>query len=127
MTDPRTSTALRYLALPDPPDTLWEWTVARVGPSGRIRLSDAARNALGAVDRAIPVAVKARGDALLVCPSPAAGRPRTVDARGRLYVPTWLRTNTALLVGARTADRLVVLTPTRLLDALGERLVGGQQ
>lgn len=52
---------------------------------------DAARTALGALDGATPVTVLARGDALLVRPAPAEGRQRTLDGRGRLYVPNWLR------------------------------------
>jgi bifunctional DNA-binding transcriptional regulator/antitoxin component of YhaV-PrlF toxin-antitoxin module len=124
MTDPRTSTALRHLDLPGPLEPAWDWDVVRVGAAGRIRLPDAAREVLGATDGPTPVVVFANGDALLVRAAPEAGRPRTVDGRGRLYIPRWLRSHPALVVGTGVALRLVLLAPVQLLDPIGERLCG---
>jgi len=50
-----------------------------------------------------------------------------VDGRGRLYVPHWLRAHPALLVGTPAADPIVVLTPARLLDPFGDRLLGDRR
>lgn len=54
------------------------------------------------------------------------GRRITVDRRGRLYVPAWLRqgARTWLLVGTQAAASIVVVAPRSLLDGLGDRLLG---
>lgn len=50
----------------------------------------------------------------------------TVDGRGRLYVPVWLRRGhgTWLIVGTQAATSIVVVAPTSMLDALGDQLAG---
>lgn len=51
----------------------------------------------------------------------------TIDGRGRLYVPVWLRRSPVpwLLVGTRAAASIVVVAPASVLDGLGDRLLDG--
>ena len=128
MHDPRTSTALRQLtdlgADPDP--SRWAWAIARVEGTGRIVLPTEARAALGAhAGERLAVAGVCNRVALVVRPD-GAGAPLTVDGRGRLRVPAWLRRvdATMLLIGTHAAAATVLVAPTHVLDGLGDVLVG---
>lgn len=63
--------------------------------------------------------------ALVVSPD-GAGAAMTVDSRGRLVVPAWLRRgpSAAMVVGTRRDASVVVVAPTTVLDVLGEILMG---
>src|SRR4051794_10886912 len=128
MHDPRHSTALRQLAglgqEPEPPR--WAWAVVAVEPTGRLLLPAAARDALGARDgERVAVSGLTRGDVLALRPG-GPGRRLQVARRGRVYVPRWLRecAGSRLVVGARQADRTVVVTSTAVFDRLGDLLAG---
>lgn len=49
----------------------------------------------------------------------------TVDGRGRLYLPVWLRRHPGFLVGTHTApdDPAVVIVPASVFDAVGDQLL----
>ena len=124
----RTSTALRQLVdlghEPDPP--AWDWAVSRLDPGGRLLVPIEARAALGARSGGrTDVCGLCRGVALVLRVE-GRGRRITVDRRGQLYVPAWLRhgARTWLLVGTRVAAQIVVVAPLSVLDGLGDRLVG---
>lgn len=128
MRDPRTSTALRLLADlgtdPDPPR--WAWAIARLEPTGRIVLPAEARDALGAgVGERCAVRGICHRVALTLRPD-GAGAPMTVDGRGRVRVPAWLRRPgvDALLVGTHRSVAVVVVAPATVLHGLGDALVG---
>ena len=93
MNRPRTPPA----ALPDltgPPvaRSPWRWSAAEPEPSGRLLLPAIARRVLGADAAEARVASGAvRGDTLVLRPGTTSGRAMTVDVRGRIYLPVWLR------------------------------------
>ena len=127
MNRPRTPPA----ALPDltgPPVAAspWRWSAAEPEPSGRLLLPRAARRALGIDgDRTTSVSGVVRGDTLALRPPPAAGRSMTVDGRGRIYLPVWLRRHPGFLIGSHDdpTDVAVVVVPAVLFDAVGDRLL----
>lgn len=128
MPDLRNSTALRQLTdlgpEPDPPD--WAWAIAHLEPSGRLRLPTEASRSLGASPGASSAAWGICHPTVLVLRSTGSGRLLTIDGRGRLYVPAWLRRHdTHLVVGTQVATSTVVVALTSLLDALGDQLAGG--
>lgn len=95
-------------------------------PSGRVRLP---ADACAALDARPGDSVEARGvcrrDAL-VLRTAGDGRRLTIDGRGRLYVPAWMRRGdeTSMIVGTRHADRVVVLAAATVFDRVGEVLIG---
>jgi DNA-binding transcriptional regulator/RsmH inhibitor MraZ len=128
MPDLRTSTALRQLTdlSLDPDPSEWAWAVVRLDPKGRLALPLGARIALGphGMER-IEVRGVCHRVALVLSPD-GAGAAMTIDGRGRLCVPVWLRrgSTSSVLVGANHATSLVVVAPTAVLDGLGDVLVG---
>lgn len=128
MHDSRTSTALRQLSglgrAPDPPG--WAWAVVTPEHTGRLGLPTAACAALGAsVAAAMRVAGFCQGDALVLRRA-GAGRPMTVDRRGRVYLPAAMRhQDAALLVGAHRGNDVVVIVPVTVLERLGDVLAAG--
>ena len=105
----------------------WSFAIVALQRNGRVTLPAAARYALDgcASLRAVP-----RGEIVLVGPG-AAGRPVTIDGRGRLVVPCWLRGAAepagSLLVGTRAmrdVEPIVLLAPPRLLAGFADALVG---
>ena len=129
MNRPRTPPAvLPDLTGPPVARSLWRWSAAEPEPSGRLLLPAAARRALGANStEARAVTGIARGDSLVLRPKAAggSGRAMTIDGRGRVYLPVWLRRHPGFLIGTRTGpdDPTVVVVPASLLDAIGEQLV----
>lgn len=124
----RNRTALRQLTdvghEPDP--SRWVWAVARLEPCGRLFLPEVTRAALGAGG---PIGGEVRGlchRTALVLQADGAGRSMTIDGRGRVYVPVWLRrgSTSGLLVGTHLATSIVVVAPTAVLDELADRLKG---
>jgi bifunctional DNA-binding transcriptional regulator/antitoxin component of YhaV-PrlF toxin-antitoxin module len=104
----------------------WRWSGADPEPSGRLTLPTLARRLL--VDDAggaVEVSGVVRGDTLVLRPDLDAGRAMTVDGRGRLYLPVWLRRHAGFLVGTNhDADVVsVVVVPAVLFDAIGDRLL----
>jgi len=129
MHDARTSTALRQLSglgrAPDPPG--WAWAVVTPERTGRLGLPPAACAALGAGGAAaVRVVGFCQGDALVLCRS-GAGRPVTVDRRGRVYLPVAMRNDDdmALLVAAHRRNEVVVIVAVAVLERLGDVLAGG--
>jgi hypothetical protein len=53
----------------------------------------------------------------------------SIDARGRLIVPMWLRggPSPSYLIGTRADSATVIVVPAAVLEALGEDLAGDQQ
>jgi hypothetical protein len=96
-------------------------------PSGRLRLPIEACRALGASPGARAAARGVCHPTVLVLRSTGGGRSLTIDGRGRLYVPVWLRRGhaTHLVVGTQPATSTVAVARTSLLDALGDQLAGG--
>jgi hypothetical protein len=48
----------------------------------------------------------------------------TVDGRGRMYLPVWLRRQPGFLIGTNTTpDVAVVVVPAALFDAIGDQLL----
>lgn len=127
MNRPRTPPA----ALPDltgPPivTSSWRWHAAEPEPSGRLLLPEVARRRLGAdAAGAFEVSGIVRGDALVLRPDAEDGRSMTVDGRGRIYLPVWLRRHPGFLIGtyAATAERAVVVVPAVLFDAVGDQFL----
>lgn len=127
MNRPRTPPApvLPDLTGPPVPVSPWRWSGAEPEPSGRLALPPAARRALvGDAAGAVEVTGVVRGDTLVLRPDQATGRAMTVDARGRVYLPQWLRRHASFLVGTHDADgAAVVVVPAVLFDAIGDRLL----
>ena len=127
MNRPRTPPA----ALPDltgPPVAAspWRWSAAEPEPSGRLLLPSAARCCLAAdSSEARSVSGVVRGDTLVLRPGAGNGRSMTVDSRGRIYLPVWLRRHPGFLIGTHTlpADPAVVIVPAALFDAMGDQLL----
>jgi bifunctional DNA-binding transcriptional regulator/antitoxin component of YhaV-PrlF toxin-antitoxin module len=128
MRDLRTSTALRQLndLSSDLESSPWAWAVARLDRAGRLLLPVEARAVLGVQSG---LQTRVRGvchRVVLVLSADGAGAALTVDSRGRLCVPAWLRRGamSSLVVGTNHANELVVVAPTTVLDGLGDVLVG---
>ncbi|HET6953412.1 MAG TPA: hypothetical protein VFI47_23745 [Acidimicrobiales bacterium] len=130
MHDPRTRTALSHLAdlghTPEPPR--WHWGIARLDPIGRIVLPGQAHAALGLTVEQPCLVQGVCYRVALVLRTCGGGAAVTVDGRGRLRLPAWLRRSGAasrsLPVGARCDAPLVVVAPTTVLDGLGDVLAG---
>jgi bifunctional DNA-binding transcriptional regulator/antitoxin component of YhaV-PrlF toxin-antitoxin module len=127
MHDPRFGTALRQLTdLRHEPDlSRWCWDIVRLERIGRICLPAEARAALR-VPCGESAEVRGRSSRLaLVLRMGHSGAPVTVDGRGRVFVPVWLRHAGAaagvLLVGARLDPAVVVVVPVGVLDGIGRR------
>ena len=124
MHDPRTSPALRTLAhlTGDPPPARWSWSVRRLDSAGRLCLTRSALAVLG------PGPWRARWHhlALLVETDTSGQGPRaTVDDRGRLTVPIWLRQRGRdVLVGLDHDQPGLLVAPAEVLDRLGDVLAG---
>jgi DNA-binding transcriptional regulator/RsmH inhibitor MraZ len=105
---------------------MWRWGVVRLDSIGRIVLPPQARTVLSA-DRVH--GLSRNGALVLRVSGPGAGA--RVDARGRLLVPVWLRQASAptgeLLVGTHADPSLVIISPVRILDDLGDVLIGGDR
>lgn len=129
MIRPRTSPA----ALPEltgPPITAsaWRWSAAEPERSGRLLLPGAARRCLaGDATGAHQVQVSGvvRGDTLVLRRRTEEGRSMTVDGRGRIYLPVWLRRHPGFLIGthADPETSAVVIVPASLFDAIGDQLL----
>lgn len=122
MTDPRASTALRYLPLDDPPSGRWHWAIIEPEPSGRVRLPAPAIEVLGGRS----VLARIRGEVLVLGPDEGPGCRVGIDRRGRLYLPVWLR-RPAVLVATTPAERLVIVVDAAALDPVGDRLIAEAQ
>jgi bifunctional DNA-binding transcriptional regulator/antitoxin component of YhaV-PrlF toxin-antitoxin module len=124
-----TGNAFRQLAElgQDPDPSRWRWDIVRVEASGRLVLPTWARTALGIAGQAMPVYGVCNRVALVLHPA-GPGAAITVDRRGRLCVPMWLRRATAgsavVLVGCQQRSSLVVVAPIGVLDGLGDLLAG---
>lgn len=104
----------------------WRWAAADPEPSGRLLLPSAARRCLGAdSSEARSVSGVVRGDTLVLRPGAGNVRSMTVDGRGRLYLPVWLRRHPGFLIGTHKAldDRAVVIVPASVFDAMGVQLL----
>jgi len=127
MNRPRTlSAALPDLTGPPIEPSPWRWSGAQPEHSGRLTLPPTARRVLiGDADGAFEVAGVVRGDTLVLRANPPVGREMTVDARGRLYLPAWLRRHANFLVGTHhdAEGAAVVVVPSTLFDAIGDRLL----
>jgi hypothetical protein len=128
MRDLRNSTALRQLVDlghdPDPPR--WAWAVACLDPARRLLLAVEARAVL---DIRLGQRTTVRGvchQVTLVLAADGGGATLTVDSRGQVCLPAWLRrgSTSSVLVGANHATQLVVVAPTTVLDGLGDVLAG---
>lgn len=129
MNRPRTPPAPVLPDLTGPPVPLspWRWGGAKPDPAGRLQLPPAARRALvGEADAAVEVDGVVRGDTLVLRPDAVDGRSVTVDGRGRIYLPAWLRRHPGFLVGTHhlvDGGVAVVVVPAVLFDAIGDRLL----
>lgn len=128
MNRPRTPRAPVLPDLTGPPiqASPWHWSRADPEPSGRLTLPPVARRALvGDADGAAAVAGVVSGDTLVLRTDVAIGCVMTVDARGRIYVPQWLRRHPGFLVGTHVEGNAaaVVVVPATLFDAIGDRLL----
>ena len=48
----------------------------------------------------------------------------TIDGRGRIYLPVWMRRHPGLLIGARAPDEpAVVMVPAAVVDAIADELL----
>lgn len=128
MNRPRTPPAPVLPDLTGPPieTSPWRWSGADPEPSGRLTLPPVARRALvGDAADGREVTGVVRGDTLVLRADLDVGRAMTVDPRGRLYLPFWLRRHAGFLVGTHhDADgTAVVVVPAVLFDAIGDRLL----
>ena len=130
MNRPRTPPPAVLPDLTGPPieDSPWRWSGTEPEPSGRLTLPPAARRALvGHGAGAVEVAGVVRGDTLVLRAGSVAGRTMTIDARGRIYLPVWLRRHASFLIGTNHHDAAdgvaVVVVPAVLFDAIGDRLL----
>jgi len=109
MNRPRTPPVPVLPDLSGPPigTSSWRCSGADPEPSGRLTLPPVARRALvGDADRAVEVSGVVRGETLVLRTDVAVGRAMTVDARGRVYVPQWLRRHPSFLVGTPPATKV---------------------
>jgi hypothetical protein len=116
MHDPRIPTALRQLTDLGRDDlpSRWSWAIVGRERIGRIRLP---APAIAALDVGAGGEVRMRSNRLAVIVRPdGPGAAGTVDGRGRLFVPVWLRQagSRALLVGTWADRSLVVVAPVAL-------------
>ncbi|MDP1821392.1 MAG: bifunctional adenosylcobinamide kinase/adenosylcobinamide-phosphate guanylyltransferase [Acidimicrobiales bacterium] len=117
MNRPRTPPSAVLPDLTGPPITAsaWRWSAAEPERSGRLLLPPPARRALGIDgDRTTSVSGVVRGDTLVLRTAAADnGRAMTVDGRGRIYLPAWLRRHSSFLVGthADPDEQAVVVVP----------------
>ena len=128
--NPRTPPVLPDLTAGQPPGSSWRWIAASLEPSGRVLLRAEVRHALGATPgQATRVSGVACGEALVLRPAGAdRGRAMTVDRRGRIYLPVWLRRYPSFLIGIRTVgDPVVVVVPASVLDAMGDQIAEGSE
>lgn len=98
-------------------------------PSDRLLFPGEARIALNALAGvSVEVSGVCHRDAFVVR-SGGDGRRLTIDRRGRLYVPAWVRRGdiVSLIVGTRHADQTVVIIATSVLDHVGDGLIGGSR
>lgn len=121
----RPTSALRK---PCPPR--WRWVIVRLDAEGRVCLPGNALVVLGAAaDERAVVRGTCNRVGLVLHRDGAA--PLSVDSRGRVLVPVWLRRaageSGSVVVGTRTEDHLVLVAPVAVLDGLGNMLVGGTQ
>ena len=127
MNRPRTPSAvLPDLTGPAIEASPWRWSAAEPEPSGRLSLPTAARRVLvGDAAGAHQVSGAVRGDTLVLRPGSTDGRAMTVDGRGRIYLPVWLRRHPGFLIGTHhdPDDVAVVVVPAALFDAVGDRLL----
>lgn len=110
--------------------SLWRWSAAELEPSGRLLLPAAARRSLGADSTEIHAVTGAvRGDTLVLRPGTTSGRAMTVDVRGRIYLPVWLRRHLGFLIGTHTCPDhpAVVIAPAALFDSFGHQLIEGDR
>ncbi len=105
----------------------WSFAIVTIERSGRVTLPAAARVAIE--DRA-SLRLSSLGEvALLRCGG--GGRPVSIDERGRVVVPCWLRDAAdpegSLLVGTgveHDSEPVVLLAPPRLLCGFADAMVG---
>lgn len=66
-----------------------------------------------------------RGGTLVLRPHADSRRAVTVDGRGRIYLPVWLRRHPSFPIGTHTDpdQQTVVVVPAALFDAIGDRLL----
>jgi hypothetical protein len=128
MHDPRITTALRQLhdLADDAPSSRWRWSIVGLERIGRIRLPAVARAVL---DAAPGGHLRGRSDrTALALRKDGSGAAVTMDGRGRVVVPMWLRRASAeagvLLVGACVDPAVVVVVPVAVLDRIGDLLIG---
>jgi len=129
----RSSTTLRQLddlGHSQPPPG-WGWTTVRVESTGRIILPVGARDALG-VGGEGAVAYATCNRVALVLRSKPPGAEFSVDSRGRVLLPTWLRSpadaaGSVVVVGTRIGVPAVVAAPASVLDGLGDLLTGDRR
>ena len=127
----RSSTALCQLAdFSDAPvRSAWCWAVVALEPSGRLLLPGEARIALNSqAGVSVEVSGVCHRDTFIVRGG-GNGRRLTIDRRGRLYVPAWVRRGdiASLIVGTRNVDQTVVIIATSVLDHVGDDLIGGSR
>ena len=103
----------------------WRWAAAEPEPSGRLLLPAVARRVLGADDAATSMVTGImRGDTLVLRPKAAGGRTMTIDGRGRIYLPVWMRRHPGLFIGTHAPDEpAVVIVPAAEVDAIGDQLL----
>lgn len=128
MNRPRTPPSAALPDLTGPPVTTspWRWTAAEREATGRLQLPTAARQVLvGDAVGAHEVSAVVRGDTLVLRTDADGGRAMTLDARGRIYLPQWLRRHPSFLIGTHQGadDIAVVVVPAVLFDAIGDRLL----
>ena len=114
----------------------WRHWIVAVEPIGRVTLPVEARAVLHADGAADGLGGDAAGDVRALCRDLAlvlrgdgAGASLTVDGRGRLFLPAWLRQATvssgSVLVAFRCVEQpMVVLRATGVLDALVDGVAG---
>jgi hypothetical protein len=105
----------------------WAFAIVRIERTGRVMLPAEARAAIAGGGS---LRVSARGEVALLRGG-GGGRPVTVDGRGRMVVPCWLRDATgpdgSLLVGTGTGhddEPVVLFVPPRLLCGFADAMVG---
>lgn len=101
----------------------WSWSIVNLEPIGRVILPGHARQALARSPGDPKVRARA-ARVTWVLAKGGTGAQTSVDARGRVYLPAWLRPacSSGALVGTRSTDGLVVVCSTGVLDAFGDRL-----
>jgi bifunctional DNA-binding transcriptional regulator/antitoxin component of YhaV-PrlF toxin-antitoxin module len=108
-----------------PAPARWRHWVVEVQRSGRVTLPPAARR----IADGLPAVRAVSRDDALVLRRDGLGAAITLDGRGRLILPVWLRRLAApagsVLVAARRPDAsVVVIAPVGSLDALVEGVCG---